>query len=245
MSLAGDLKILYHLALAPIRGRSHQERLDSFYAGQAEGYDAFRRHLLKGREELYAQLPVPEGGVWYELGGGTGHNLEYLGERLRSLAKVVVVDLSESLLEIARRRVEKQGWTNVDLRRADVTALDAPDAPDASADVVTFSYSLTMIPDWFAAIDRAHRLLRPGGTLGVVDFHVSRKYPEDDQVRHSWLTRSFWPAWLGLDNVHPSPDHLPYLRRNFATVHLSEHRTRMRYFPLARVPYYRFLGRKG
>ena len=35
-----------------------------------------------------------------------------------------------------------------------------------------------MIPDWFAAVDHAWRLLRPGGTIGVVDFYVGRKHPE-------------------------------------------------------------------
>ena len=55
-------------------------------------------------------------------------------------------------------------------------------------DVVTFSYSLTMIPDWFLAVDHAWRLLRPGGTIGVVDFYVSRKHPDPGWRRHPWST---------------------------------------------------------
>ena len=31
-----------------------------------------------------------------------------------------------------------------------------------------FSYTLSMIPDWFAALENARRLLKPGGTIGVV-----------------------------------------------------------------------------
>ena len=42
MGLVSDIGILYHLALKPVRGADHAARLDSFYAGQAEGYDAFR-----------------------------------------------------------------------------------------------------------------------------------------------------------------------------------------------------------
>ena len=175
------------------------------------------------------------------MGGGTGHNLEYLGAEIRKLSSVTIVDLSASLLEVARRRIFENCWANVRIREEDVTTIDIP---DASADVVTFSYSLTMIPDWFAAIDNARRILRPGGTIGVVDFYVARKYPALGQQRHSWLTRAFWPAWLGLDNVHPSPDHVPYLQRHFQTPHLIEARNRMRYFPVARVPYYVFVGRK-
>jgi S-adenosylmethionine-diacylgycerolhomoserine-N-methlytransferase len=101
-----------------------------------------------------------------------------------------------------------------------------------------------MIPDWFAAVDHALDLLRPGGTLGVVDFYVARKHPEADHQRHRWLTRTFWPAWFANDNVFPSPDHVPYLHRRFEVQHFSEHRAKVPYLPGMRVPYYLFVGRK-
>jgi hypothetical protein len=37
---------------------------------------------------------------------------------------------------------------------------------------VYFSYALTMIADWRRALDNALAMLAPGGTLGVVDFHL-------------------------------------------------------------------------
>jgi S-adenosylmethionine-diacylgycerolhomoserine-N-methlytransferase len=241
MSLRSELKVLYHMTLAPIRGDSHAERLESFYGGQAEAYDAFRQRLLQGRREMWTTLPVPEGGYWIDMGGGTASNLEYLGEALRRLARVYVVELCPALLRVARRRVETHGWSNVTLVEADATRFVPHEAP---VDVVTFSYSLTMVPNWFAALDHAWHLLRPGGTIGVVDFYVSRKYPEASRVRHAWYTRTFWPIWFGFDNVFPSPDHLPYLQHRFTPQHFSEHRAAMPYLPGARVPYYVFIGRK-
>jgi len=110
--------------------------------------------------------------------------------------------------------------------------------------VVTFSYSLTMIPDWFAAIDSARAMLSPGGLIGVVDFYVSRKYPADRLRRHRWFTRSFWPVWFAFDNVFPSPDHVPYLHRSFQAVHFAENRGKLPCIPLLRMPYYTFVGRK-
>ena len=97
MSFASDLKVLYHLALKPVRGKDHAARLDSFYSGQAEAYDDFRKRLLKGREELYQSVAAPVGGVWVDMGGGTASNLEFLGERIESLGHVYVVDLASSL----------------------------------------------------------------------------------------------------------------------------------------------------
>lgn len=241
MGFASDLKILYHLALKPVRGRDHAARLESFYGGQAEGYDEFRKRLLQGREELYQAVAAPAGGVWVDLGGGTAANLEFLGDRVANLGKIYVVDLSPSLLKVAQQRIDDRGWTNVEAVEADATAF-AP--PVEAADVVTFSYSLTMIPDWFAAIDNALSMLKPGGRIGVVDFFVSRKYPSEDVQRHGWLTRTFWPTWFAGDNVFLSPDHVPYLQRHFEPELFEPGRAKVPYIPLMRVPYYRFVGRK-
>jgi len=240
MSFWSDLRVLYHLALKPVRGASHQERLESFYSGQAGAYDDFRRRLLQGRQELYSAIELPPHATWVDMGGGTGANLEYLADRLGQLRQVYVVDLSPSLLEVARQRCEERGWTNVQTVCADATTWQPPEP----VDVVTFSYSLTMIPDWFAAIDNGLAMLRPGGTLAVVDFYVSRKYPAAGLRKHGWFTRNFWPVWFGNDNVFPSADHLPYLRSRLQTVALEEQQAKIPYLPLVRAPYYRFQGCK-
>src|SRR5262245_29672022 len=252
MGLVSDLKILYHLALRPVRGKDHAARMESFYAGQAEGYDDFRKRLLKGRQELWKLIRPPEGGTWIDMGGGTGANLEYFsdglgtgdregGGRPGGLGKISVLDLSHSLLEIAKQRIAAKGWTNVETVEADATTFQPAGGP---VDVITFSYSLTMIPDWFAALENALAILKPGGTIGVVDFYVSRKHAAGGLARHGWWTRSFWPTWFALDNVYPSPDHVPFLHRHFDVLHFEEHRAKVPYLPLGRVPYYLFVGRK-
>ena len=43
-----------------------------------------------------------------------------------------------------------------------------------TVDVVTFSYALTMIPDWRAAIRNAFRMLKPGGRIGVCGCSVPK-----------------------------------------------------------------------
>ncbi len=171
-TFCADLKTLYHLLLKPARGTNHAERMESFYAGQAAGYDSFRDRLLPGRRELFHALPIPRDGVWVDLGGGTGANFESLAERRKELRSVYVVDLSPSLLAVADERIKRQGWSNVRAVRADATEFRPS---EGQANVVTLSYALTMIPDWFAAIENACAMLKPGGVIGVADFYVSRK----------------------------------------------------------------------
>jgi S-adenosylmethionine-diacylgycerolhomoserine-N-methlytransferase len=46
------------------------------------------------------------------------------------------------------------------------------------------------------------------------------------------------------NNVSPSPDHVPYLHHYFEPVFFEERQGRIRWLPLATVPYYLFIGRK-
>lgn len=241
MALLQDLKILYHLALRPVRGKDHAERMENFYSGQAKTYDDFRKRLLHGREELFQQIDLPNGGTWVDLGGGTGANLEFIKDSVPKLRRAFVVDLATSLLKVAGDRFQQNGWDHVSAIEADATTWQPPDGP---ADVVTFSYSLTMIPDWFAAIENALRMLRPGGLIGVVDFYVARKHSAEAAKKHSWFTRNFWPVWFSSDNVFPSSDHLPFLRSHFEQIWCQESFSKVPYIPIIRTPYYQFIGRK-
>ncbi|MDO4582926.1 MAG: class I SAM-dependent methyltransferase [Planctomycetia bacterium] len=241
MSFGSDLKILYHMLFTRGRGENHADRLDHFYSGQAGGYDDFRKRLLKGREEMMRLIPPQDEAVWVDMGGGTGANLEWIADRIPKLKQVYIVDLASSLLGVAQERIADRGWTNVQAVHADAT-LFTPE--EGYADIVTFSYSLTMIPDWFAAMDNALRILKPGGTIGIVDFYVARKWPAENHRKHSWFTRSYWPVHFSTDNVFLSGDHLPYLERHFETLRLQEFYAKIPYIPLIRAPYYIYLGKK-
>lgn len=223
------------------RGGTQRERLEAFYAPQAEAYDRFREKLLHGRAELIADLPVPAGGRVAEIGGGTGRNLEFFGDRIGDFGSVEVADLCPSLLTVARERAQQHGWHNVTTIECDACTWTGAGEP---LDAIYFSYALTMIPDWFAAIDRALERLRPGGHLGVVDFYLPRKFPSDGRRRMGGIKRTFWRAWFAHDDVFLSSDHLPYLERHLETVHLSEHQGRVPYLCGLKAPYYRYIGRK-
>lgn len=236
-----DLRTLWHLLFHRVRGNTHAERLESFYTGQAEGYDNFRSRLLHGRKELIEQIPFAPQTVWVDLGAGTGENLMHAGPHVQALQKLHLVDLTPSLLRVAQQRIEAEQLTNVQTHCTDATAFDLP---DNSVDVVTFSYSLTMIPDWFAAIQNAVRMLRPGGTLAVVDFYVSRKFAADGHRQHGGLRRTFWSHWFAADNVFLNGDHAAMLHRETQVKQFSEHAGRVPYLPFIRAPYYLFLGTK-
>ncbi|MDC8014571.1 class I SAM-dependent methyltransferase [Tahibacter soli] len=237
-ALRADVGILVQMLRGMPRDLTHAQRLEAFYAPQAAHYDAFRERLLQGRRELVESLPLPDGAHVVELGGGTGRNVEFFGERMARIARVDVVDLCPALVEQARRRSAAD--TRVHVSLADATTW----RPERPVDCVYLSYALTMIPEWRAAIGNAVAMLKPGGTLGVVDFYVSEARPAPGLVRHGPLTRRFWPAWFGHDGVKLSAEPLAELRAQLPEHTLAECRASVPYLPLARVPYYRFVGRK-
>ncbi|MCS6969617.1 MAG: class I SAM-dependent methyltransferase [Planctomycetota bacterium] len=239
--MASDWRVLWSLLRGQSRAADHRARLEDFYAPQAEDYDRVRERMLHGRRELCAQLAalLPAGFRLAEFGAGTARNLAFLEDRLAE-GRCWAVDLCPALLERARQRIAAQRWTTVEAVEADVTRWQAPEPLDA----VLMSYSLTMIPDWFAAIDNALAQLKPGGLLAVVDFYVSRPHPEPGLVRHGWWERAFWPLWFGHAGVRPQPDLLPYLRYRAQTLALVEGRGRLPWTPW-RAPYFRFLGRRA
>lgn len=240
MTISADLHILWQLARGRRRGGTHQDQLESFYAGQADHYDRFRERLLHGRSELLADLPLAPGERLVDLGGGTGRNVEFIGPRLAEMTAVDVVDLCGPLLEVADRRAKAQGWTNVRTHRADACTWQ----PALPADVVLCSYSLTMIPDWRAALTNALAMLRPGGRLAVVDFTIAADAPALGRRRQSWLARRGWQRWFAHDGVNLNHAHVEWLLAHTRCQSLVETSGPVPFLPGLRAPYYRYIGVK-
>jgi S-adenosylmethionine-diacylgycerolhomoserine-N-methlytransferase len=238
-ALRGDVAVLARLVRGMPRSPSHAQALSAFYGPQSTHYDRFRERLLSGRAELIQSLSLPDRAHVVELGGGTGRNAEFFGAALDRIETIEIVDLCAPLLEQARERARK--IPQLRAIEADATTY----RPAQPVDAVILSYALTMIPDWRGAIANAVAMLKPGGVLAVVDFYVSPA-PREGAVgiRHSAVTRRFWPAWFAHDGVRLDARHLPMLRQMLPDHDVVEARAPVPYLPLARVPYYRFVGHK-
>ena len=152
-------------------------QLERSSSRQAAVYDATRKRLLRGREDMLgliaAQLmfrqstaQLQQKPVWVDIGGGTGYNIEAMGEFTNVeefFEHVYLVDLSPSLCDVARKRIERLGWANVTVLCEDARAFRLA---HQGADLVTMSYSLSMIPDYYSVVDSITSLLSPTGILG-------------------------------------------------------------------------------
>lgn len=95
-----------------------------------------------------------------ETAAGTGIASRHLRDGLPAEARLVVTDLNEPMLEIAKAKFGSA--EKVEFRPADATRLGFA---DASFDAVACEFSLMFFPDKLAGVREARRVLKPGGAF--------------------------------------------------------------------------------
>jgi S-adenosylmethionine-diacylgycerolhomoserine-N-methlytransferase len=169
-------------------------RVTAYYRWMSSVYDATRWAFLFHRSLAVRSLGLQPGERVLEIGAGTGHNLVRLAQSVGPLGRAVGLDLSRAMLRRARRKVQRNGLPSACAVAAEATCLPFGRAFDA----VLFSYSLSMIPDRDAALDRAVSVLRPdGGRLCVLDFGGFGGWG---------FAGSLARRWLSLNHVRIRPD---------------------------------------
>ncbi len=170
--------------------------MDRIYRHQRHIYDVTRKYYLLGRDELVASLDAPAGSSVLEIGCGTGRNLILAAQRYKRAA-FFGLDISAEMLATGAANVGRAGFDGrIKLARADATAFDAGELfGRAKFDRVFISYSLSMIPEWRAALSQALDHVAPGGRLAIVDFGQQENLP-------GWF-RSLLLAWLRQFHVTP------------------------------------------
>ncbi|MDE2596299.1 MAG: class I SAM-dependent methyltransferase, partial [Sphingomonadales bacterium] len=168
--------------------------MDSVYRGQRHIYDATRKYFLFGRDALINGIKAAAGMRVLEIACGTGRNLDLIARRWPGVS-LHGLDISAEMLRSANARL----GDNAELVLGDATCFDAKALFGQPAfDRIVLSYSLSMIPDWRAALQHAATLLAPGGSLHVVDFGDAAGLPSPLR----WVLE----VWLAKFHVTPRPD---------------------------------------
>ncbi|NVN88568.1 MAG: class I SAM-dependent methyltransferase [Rhodopseudomonas sp.] len=174
-------------------------RMNRMYRSQRHIYDITRRYYLLGRDQLIARLRPAAGEAVLEVGCGTGRNLIQAAKKYPN-ASFFGLDVSTEMLTSAIEGISRAGLTKtVRVAHGDATAFKPqPLFGRAAFDHVMISYSLSMIPNWGAVIERAIGSLRDGGRLHIVDFGDQRGLPR--------LVRTLLRQWLAMFDVTPRDD---------------------------------------
>jgi ubiquinone/menaquinone biosynthesis C-methylase UbiE len=117
------------------------------------------------RRRGVAALGLKPGDTVLEVGAGTGRNFPYLVEAVGPTGTVIGVDASPGMLAEARKLIERNGWSNVELLQQDATQLEV----DRDVDGVLFNLSYSAMPEPRPALARAWERLRPARRVVVMD----------------------------------------------------------------------------
>lgn len=173
---------------------SHMEA-KRFYDRLGSALDTQSFYEKPALHELQRHLDLEHSHRMFEFGCGTGRlAAEMLEQRLPPDARYVGVDVSETMVAVAQKRLGKLG------ERAAVSLSNgAPEiaANDASFDRFICTYVLDLLAedDIAAVLREAHRILAPGGLLGLVSL-TNGMSPLSRLVSVAWSRIHRMSPWL-------------------------------------------------
>jgi SAM-dependent methyltransferase len=150
------------------------------------GYDEHANERLRDQAQTLAELlhhdtAYPAGSRVLEAGCGVGAQTVTLA-RQSPKARITSIDVEAGSVAAAARKVEADGITNVDFRQADI--FDLPFEP-GSFDHVFVCFVLEHLARPVAALEILRGMLRPGGTITVIEGdHGSAYFHPDSDAAH-------------------------------------------------------------
>lgn len=161
---------------------------EDFFARMAGSFQA-RQDLIAGlpqyRDSVLALLDalnLDANATALEVGPGDG---SFLPELARRFARVVALDNSPAMLELAHNRCEREGLGNVELKLADALYDDCP-----AADCVVLNMVLHHLAAPGEAMKQLARLVKSGGSLLITELCSHNQ---------SWAREACGDLWLGFE----------------------------------------------
>jgi len=154
-----------------------QGLVDKVFHDVAERYDLMNDLMSGGvhrlwKDAMVSELAPPKGGARpyrvLDMAGGTGDIGERIVNRSLGYAEVVVSDINADMLRVGAERAKSWRYP----RQVSFIEANAEELPfeDKSFDAYTIAFGIRNVPRIQKALDEAHRVLKRGGRILVLEF---------------------------------------------------------------------------
>jgi ubiquinone/menaquinone biosynthesis C-methylase UbiE len=150
------------------------------YRKRAKSYDfaVWTYRLIGLREKVYRQhtvdaLSLQPGDTVVDLACGTGLNFQFLQPRITNKGKIIGVDLTDAMLEVAQSKSNSAGWNNIDFVQADIAEYEFP----AGIAGIISTFAISLVPNFDEVIHRGAAALKLGGRMALLDIKTPKHWP--------------------------------------------------------------------
>ncbi|MBK8552767.1 MAG: class I SAM-dependent methyltransferase [Ignavibacteria bacterium] len=151
--------------------QQQRESWNKFSPGWKKWDELFMDFLKPMGDEIINMLNPKDTEVILDVASGTGEPGLTIANKLK-FGKVVVTDLSEDMLEIAKENAEHRGISNIEIFPCDVTEMPFT---DNKFDAVSCRFGFMFFPDMLLAAKEMARVLKPGGRIATSVWNVPEK----------------------------------------------------------------------
>jgi len=151
---------------------SKKQQVSEMFDGIAERYDFMNRFLSAGidiswRKKAISMFKKDRPGALLDVATGTG-DMAIMAAKMIRPDKIVGIDISEKMLEIGRKKIEKeQLGMNIELRAGDGETIKFG---DNSFDGVMVAFGVRNFENLEQGLKEILRVLKPGAQLVVLEF---------------------------------------------------------------------------
>lgn len=140
-------------------------------------YDFMNRFLSVGIDQYWRRRAIKElkevnPKLILDVATGTG-DLAIMTSKLLSPEKIIGIDISEGMLELGRKKLEKEMLNNkIELISGDSEAINFP---DNTFDAITVAFGIRNFENLDKGLAEMKRVLKPGGKLVILEFSKPRQ----------------------------------------------------------------------
>ena len=152
------------------RGESKKEFVRYIFNDISKTYDFLNHFLSFGidiiwRKRFIKGLNISDNDIVLDVATGTGDIAFEIRKKYKS--KIIGLDLSVNMLEIAKQKAKNKKIEDIKFIEGDAENLPFE---DNTFDKVLISYGLRNLGNTEKGIEEFYRVLKPGGTVGVLEF---------------------------------------------------------------------------